>query len=38
MSKVGAHLLIWTSRLSEDTMGIFHKVKGMGFGKGIFTQ
>jgi len=31
MSKVGAHLLIWTSRLNEDTIGIFHKVKEMGF-------
>ncbi len=31
MSKVGAHLLIWTSRLSEDTIEIFHKIKEIGF-------
>lgn len=31
MSKVGAHLLIWTSTLNEDTVKIFHKVKEMGF-------
>jgi len=31
MGKVGAHLLIWTSRLDEDTIGIFHEVKEMGF-------
>ena len=27
MSKVGAHLLIWTSRLNEDTLKVFHKVR-----------
>jgi len=31
MSKVGAHLLIWTCELNEDTVKIFHKVKEMGF-------
>ena len=31
MSKVGAHLLIWTSKLNEDTLKVFHKIKEMGF-------
>ncbi len=29
--KMGTHLLIWISRLNEDTLGIFHKIKEMGF-------
>jgi len=29
--KTGAHLFIWTSRLNEDTLKVFHKVKEMGF-------
>jgi len=31
MSKIGAHLMIWTSKLDEDTVKIFDKVKEMGF-------
>ncbi len=30
--KTGAHLLIWISRLNEDALKIFHKIKDMGFG------
>jgi len=31
MSKVGAHLMIWTSKLNEDTIKVFNKVREMGF-------
>lgn len=31
MSKVGAHLLIWTARVDESVIPILHKIKEMGF-------
>jgi len=31
MSKVGAHVMIWTSNLKEDAIKVFNKVKEMGF-------
>ncbi len=31
MSKVGAHLMIWTSKLDEDAIKIFNRVKEIGF-------
>jgi len=31
MSKIGAHMLIWTSTLNNDTINVFHKIKEIGF-------